>query len=168
MRAASTVGNLQARLEPLLGRWRALSPRDRMLAGVGLAVVVLYAAWSLGLQPALRTLKQAPAQIAALDSQLQAMQRLAAEAASLKALAPLPPSQAALALKAASDRLGEGAKLAVQGERAVLTFKGVGGDALQQWVGEAREGARARVLEAQFVRDGNGFAGSMTVSVGGG
>ena len=166
--AAAPLAGLQARLEPALARWRGLSPRDRSLAALGAAVVLGYAVWSLGVQPALKTLRQAPSQLAALDADLQAMQRLAAEAAALKAQPPMPPSQAAAALKAASDRLGDAAKLSVQGERAVLTFKGLGADALQQWLGEVREGARARPVEAQFARDGNGFAGSVTVTLGGG
>jgi general secretion pathway protein M len=162
------LAGLWAWLEPALVRWRGLSPRDRSLAAFGAAILMGYAAWSLGIAPALKTLRQAPVQLAALDGELQAMQRLAAEAATLKAQPPLPPSQAAAALKAASDRLGDAARISVQGERAVLTFKGLGADALQQWLGEVREGARARPVEAQFTRDVNGFAGSVTVTLGGG
>ena len=165
---AGRASGLGARLAPLQERWRALSPRDRTMALIGATVLAAYALWAIGLQPALRTLKQAPAQIAVVDAELQSMQRMAAEAAELKAQPPLPPDQAAAALKAASDRLGDRARLALQGERAVLTFNGLGGEALRGWLGEVRAGARARPVEAQFNRDAQGFAGSITVALGAG
>ena len=163
---AATASGIAAKLAPLRARWGALSPRDRSMALLGAGVLAAYALWAVGLQPALRTLRQAPVQIAALDAEMQAMQRLASEASELKAQPPLPADQAAAALKAASDRLGDRARLALQGECAVLTFNGLGGEALRGWLSEVRAGARARPVEAQFARDAQGFAGSVTVALG--
>ena len=75
--------------------------------------------------------------------------------------------QAATALRAATAQLGERAKLAIQGDRATLTFTGVPADALRAWLGEARSAARARPTEAQLVKAATGYSGSVTLSLGG-
>ena len=118
-------------------------------------------------QPAWRTLARAPAEIDTLDAQLQSMQRLAAEAQELRAAPPVTPDQATAALKAATARLGDKARLALQGERAVLTLNGVGTGALRDWLAEARAGARARPLEANLTRASQGYSGTLVVGLGG-
>lgn len=152
---------------PLAVRWRELSARDRRLALLAAAVLALFLLWTLALRPALRTLATAPAQIEAAELELQAMQRLAAEAARLRSIPPMPAAQAALALKVASDRLGDGAKLSVQGDRAVLTFTRLGSDALRNWLTEVRAGARARPIEARITREAQGHSGTVTLVLGG-
>lgn len=148
-------------------RWAALAERERLLLGAGAAVLGLALLWLVALQPALRTLKAAPAQHAELDRQAQAMQRLAAEARSLRAAPPLAPGLAAQALQGATARLGSGARLTLQGERAVLMLSGVHGDALAQWLAEARNGARARPVEAKLSFGEQGYTGSIVVVLGG-
>lgn len=149
-------------------RWAALAERERWLLGIGAAVVGLALVWAVALQPALRTLKAAPAQHAELDRQTQAMQRLAAEARGLRAAPPLAPGLAAQALQGATARLGAAGKLTLQGERAVLTLSGVHGDALARWLAEARNGARARPVEARLSFGEQGYSGSLVVVIGGG
>ena len=85
-----------------------------------------------------------------------------------KAAPPVPPAQSAVALKAASDRLGDKAKLSLQGERAVLTLNGVGAEALRSWLAEVRSGARARPIDAQLTRGPQGFTGTLVVLTPGG
>lgn len=77
---------LQAQLAPLQQRWQALAPRERLGATLGLGLLLVFLVWSLAVQPALKTLRTAPAQQATLDAQLAQMQRLAAEASELRAL----------------------------------------------------------------------------------
>ena len=60
---------LQAR-EQLRNWWRARVPRERLALGAAAAVLGLFIAWLLLVQPALRTLREAPARIDALDAQL--------------------------------------------------------------------------------------------------
>jgi general secretion pathway protein M len=120
----------------------------------------------LAVQPAWRTLRAAPAQLDALDAQLQGMQRLAGEAKELRGMPPVNVAQAMTALKAASDRLGDKAKLSVQGERAVLTLTAVGTEQLRGWLAEARSGARARPVEATLTRGPVGYSGSIVVAIG--
>jgi general secretion pathway protein M len=149
-------------------RWRALPPRERLgltLAGIAIGIAVL---WMIAVGPALRTLRETPAQIDALDAQLQSMQRLAAEARDLRGAAPVAATQAALALKSATDRLGDKGRINMQGDRATLTLNGVTGDGLRAWLTEARSGARARPIEARLTRGPQGYAGTLVVSIGGG
>ena len=164
----STAPNaLSKALAPAAAWWRTLSERDRTLATAGGAVLALFLLWLLVLQPAFRTLNQAPSEMDRLDLQLQTMQRLAAESAELRATPPVNPEQAQAALKAATERLGDKAKLSLQGDRAVLTLNGAGTEALRGWLAEARSGARARPLEANLLRAGTGYSGTLVVAVGG-
>ena len=153
---------------PLQAWWRGLARREQTLVGVAAAVVLLGAVWALAVQPAWRTLARAPAELDALDAQLQAMQRLAGEAQQLRAAPPVAPEQAAAALKAATARLGEQGRLALQGDRAVLTLNNVATGALRDWLAEARAGARARPVEANLTRGASGTSGTLVVAIGGG
>jgi len=146
--------------------WASLAPRERRLVAWGAALLGLFLVWLLAVQPAVETLRSAPAEHDRLDVQLQGMQRLAAEVAGLRATPPVSADQATAALKAATDRLGEQARLTLQGDRAVLTLNGVGSGALRDWLAEARSGARARPVEATLSRGANGFSGTLVLSFG--
>lgn len=147
--------------------WSTRSRRERQTVTLLAVVVGLLVVWTLLVQPAWRTVRAAPAELDALDAQLQQMQRIAAESRDLRGTAPISATQAGLALKAASDRLGDKARLTLQGDRAVLTLSGVGADALRGWLNEARAGARARPMEAQLQRGPTGYTGTLTVALGG-
>lgn len=148
--------------------WRGLAGRERRLALLAAAITLLGLLWLLAVQPAWRTLARAPAELDLLDAQLQSMQRLAAEAQQLRSAPPVTPDQAATALRSATDRLGDRGKLALQGERAVLTLNGVGTGALRDWLSEARAGARARPLEANLTRAASGYSGTLVLAIGSG
>jgi general secretion pathway protein M len=156
-----------ASLAALGGWWHGLALREKRLLVVGGAIVVLFALWSLAVQPALRTITQAPAELDGLEVQLQTMQRLAAEAGTLRAAPAINPEQAAAALRAATERLGDKGKLLLQGDRATLTLMGVGTAALRDWLAEARSGARARPLEATLARGAQGYSGTLVMTIGG-
>ncbi|MCE9660301.1 MAG: type II secretion system protein M [Burkholderiales bacterium] len=146
--------------------WQARAPRERQLILVMAISVGVLLVWLTLIQPALRTLREAPVDLDRLDQQMQQMQLAAGEMQSLRAASPVPTEQATTALRAATAQLGSGAKLAVQGDRATLTFTGIQGDALRAWLGEARSAARARPMEAQLVKAASGYSGSVTVSLG--
>ena len=158
---------LTAWSEPLLGAWKRLPRRERRLVGLMAALLGGLLFWLLAVQPAWRTLHEAPARIETLETQLQSMQRLAAEARELRAAPSLGMAQASEALSAASARLGDKGKLTLQGERAVLTLSGVSSEQLRNWLAEARSGARARPVEAQLSLGPQGFSGSIVVALGG-
>lgn len=146
-------------------RWKELGARER--AGLALAASVLALAllWWVGIQPAWQTLRSAPARLDALDAQTLTMRRLADQARELRQASPPGAAQAAQALKAASERLGQAARLSMQADRAVLTLEGLDPQALRSWLAEVRTGARARTVEAQLVRSGPGFSGTVTVVI---
>src|SRR5450432_1608197 len=97
--------------------WQARAPRERQLIVVmGIAVGALVV-WLTLLQPALRTLRDAPIDLDKLDLQMQQMQLAAGEMQALRAASPVPSEQAATALRGATAQLGEKAKVAIQGDR---------------------------------------------------
>jgi general secretion pathway protein M len=148
-----------------LARWKALAPREKVLVGAAAGLLAAVVLWAVGVQPAWRTLERAPAQLDALDVQTLTMRRLAAEVRELRQSAPPSTMQATEALNAATQRLGPGARLAVQADRAVLTLEGISPEALRAWLVEARSGARARPLEVQLMQAGAGFSGTVTVAI---
>jgi general secretion pathway protein M len=150
-----------------LQQWQAMGERERLGLQIAAAVLVALLFWSIALAPALRTLKAAPAQIEAVELQLQKMQAQAAEAKTLRGSPTVSTAQAQAALTSASERLGSAARLAITGDRAVLTLNGVGSEPLQAWLGEVRAAGRARPVEAQLTRGSQGFSGSVVLVLGG-
>ncbi|HEY4068587.1 MAG TPA: type II secretion system protein GspM [Burkholderiaceae bacterium] len=148
--------------------WRARTPRERQAVVVVVLVLVLFLLWSLFVQPALRTIREAPAQLDRLEAQTQQVQRATNEVDVLRGATRVSPAQAGAALKAATDRLGANAKLNLQGDRATLTIAGTGVDAtaLRGWLTEARSGARARPIDAQLQRSSAGYTGTLGVVLG--
>ena len=147
--------------------WQARTPRERQLMALVGCVLGFFVVWSLFVQPALQTVRQAPAELDRLDAQLQRMQRVADESGALRATPRVAPSQAAQAMRAAAAQLGDRARLTLQGDRATLTLVGVDPEALRAFLVEARSGARARPNEAQLQRAAQGYTGSIGFTVGG-
>jgi len=145
--------------------WQARAPRERQLLAAGAVAIVVLIVWLIAVQPALNTLRRTPVELDALDLQWQQMQLAALESEALRAASPVPPAQAADALRAATERLGSKAKLVIQGDRATLNFTGIAFEDLRAWLGEARSGARARPLEAQLLKAASGYSGSISVSL---
>lgn len=140
----------RSRLAPVRAAWQGLAARERRLIGLAIWVVGAGLLFGLTIQPAWRTVQQAPRLIAELDEQRRTMQAQAADVAAWRAVPPLPTGQAAAALQAAAQRLAPRARLSLQGDRAVLSFEGLSGSELQAWLSESRAGARARAVEAQW------------------
>ncbi|CAD5372566.1 Type II secretion system protein M [Rubrivivax sp. A210] len=160
--------SVQPWLAPIAAWWRGLASRERTGLALAGAALALYALLALAVLPAWRSIARAPLELDALETQLQTMQRLAAEAQQLRAAAPVSAEQAAAALKAATARLGDKARLTLQADRAVLMINGVSTGQLRDWLAEARSGARARPVEANFVRGANGHTGTLVLAFGGG
>jgi len=159
------LASLRTQLREL---WRSRAPRERLILGSLLILLAVAVVWLIAVQPALRTLREAPAQLDRLDAQLQQMQRMAAESKTLRNPIRISPGQAATSLKAATDRLGDGARITIQGDRATLVVTGVSGPALRAWLAEARTAAHARAVEVQLLRNPQGYAGSVIVTLGAG
>jgi len=153
----------------LRARWRALAARERMALGLMALLLGGLLLWLLAIRPAWSTVRDAPAQLAQVEAQLQQMQRLADEARGLRGAAPVSSTQAATALRAATERLGPGARISIVGERATLTLAtAIPTDALRSWLAEARSAARARPVDVTLTRSPAGFTGSVVVVSGAG
>jgi general secretion pathway protein M len=146
--------------------WRALAPRERLAIGLAAWALGVLLLWLVGVQPALRTLRDAPLQIDAVEAQLQAMQAMAAETVALRSSAPVSKAQAVAALTSATEAMGSKGRLVIQGDRAVLTLTAADTESLRQWLELARTAARARPVEAQWSRAANGYTGTLVVSLG--
>lgn len=150
---ASTRASAAPSLNAVHARWAQLAPRERNLLGLALALIGLALLWQLLLAPALRTLRTAPAQTQALDTQLQRMQALQAQAKALQQQAPLSYDEALRALNQATKQtLGATAQISVSAERATVTLQAASADALAQWLTQARLNARSTPLEARLNR----------------
>lgn len=147
--------------------WRSRARRERQALGAVAVVLLAFAVWSLLVQPALRSVRAAPEQLDRLEAQMQQVQRVAAESTALRAIAPVAATQAGIALKSAADRLGDRGRLTLQGDRATLTLTGVSLEALRGFLLEARNGARARPIEAQLQRGPQGYSGTLSVALAG-
>lgn len=147
--------------------WRSRAPRERQALGTGFFVVLLGLVWLVLVQPAWRTAREAPARLEQLDRQLQQLQTTAAEVRVLRNATPVSSMQANAALKAATDRLGERARISMQGDRATLNFTAIPAEALRSWLNEVRSAARARPVEASLSRVADGYSGTMVLTLGG-
>ena len=137
----------------LPARWNQLAPREKSLLGGALAVIALALLWQLVLAPSLLTLRTATAQGLALDTQLQHMQSLQAQAKVLQKQAPLAYDDAVRALNLATKQtLGSTAQISGVAERANVTLQAARADALAQWLAQARVNARSTPLEARITR----------------
>lgn len=167
--APGTAGTQRVRalLAPLRQRWLAMSERERRIAGVVIALVLVVALWLLAVAPALKTVRTAPQRLEELDAQLQQMQRLAGETAQLRALPPVGSLQSQAALKAATDVLGPAGRLQLGGDRATVTFTNGTGTQLRDWLAEVRSTARVRPVEANLTRGAQGYSGTVIVQMPG-
>lgn len=147
--------------------WKARAPRERLAVLVAAGLVGLFLVWLIFVQPAWRTLREAPVRLDALDAQLQQMQRLAGEATQLRALPPVGSLQSQAALKAATDALGPAGRLVLGGDRATVTFTNATGTQLRDWLAEVRSAARVRPIEANLTRGAQGYSGTVIVQMPG-
>jgi general secretion pathway protein M len=159
--------NSQELKAALAERFAALNEREQQLVRFGAWAAALLLVWWLAVQPAWRTLTRTPAELDRVERQLQDMQGQAQEVRELRAVPAVSGPQALEALQAATARLGGLATLNVNNGRAVLTLKGVGSEALQAWLVEARHAARAQPVEAQLQRGAGGYLGSITLALPG-
>jgi len=138
--------------QQMLARWAAMAPRERQMAQVAAALVILAVVVLVFIRPAWKSMQQTPVQLREVSSQVGRMRALADEAQLLRQQPPVSPVQAESALKAATDRLGATAKLSIQGDRATVEFTKVLGESLADWLGEVRAAARVRPLEANLTQ----------------
>ena len=140
--------------ETLQRRWNSLLPREKTLVQVTAAVIGVALLWWLAVAPALQTLRTANTRHQALDTQLQQMKRLQAQAQQLQTQPKIGADESLRALEASvKQRLGTGGQLNVAGDRATVTLKAVPAEAIAPWLAQVRSNARALPVEARLVRN---------------
>ena len=129
----------------------ALPDKDRQRLLVLAAVFLALMLWTWNLAPALKTLREVPLQLSQLDAQTQQLKAMRAQAQTLQKSPRIKPNEAvSLLQKAASEVLGNGARLNIEGPRATLTLSGVSADSLAQFVALARIQSQAMPIEAHL------------------
>jgi general secretion pathway protein M len=171
MKRSASPASTHTRMAWLGTLWQGLPQRQRQWATAGLLILAAALLWWIALQPALTTLRTASAQRQALDLQLHAMRQLQAEATAMRATnQPLPAlrrdeAQQALT-EAVRQHLGESARLAPGPKDTTLTLEGVSGQALAQWLAQARIEARTLPTQAHLERQAGGtWKGQMTLAL---
>lgn len=153
-------------IETYLNYWRQLKLRERRLILAAFWLIVAALLWWLAIAPAVKTIKEAPAQHRALDAQLQNMRALSAEAKNLQSQPKLGLDEAQKALQSAvTQRFGTTAQLNLTGERANLTLKNAPPQELALWLTQARVNARALPTEAKLNRNGDLWDGTLVLTL---
>ncbi len=143
----------QAALQALSQRWQALSPREQRLMSFGAALLVVMVVWLAALAPALRTVREVPAQQAVLDAQWQQLKDLQSQAQTLQQQPRITQTEALRALQSSTtEHLGNSAQLQTLGERSTVTLKAVPAPALASWLAQVRTQARAVPVQAHLQR----------------
>lgn len=135
---------------PMHAFWQQRSLRERRALQWAAVVLGLAAIWSVALAPALRTWQEAPNKQIELDRLTQQMQQMQAQARQWQASPVISRAQAIAWLQAHAKDLGPDAQLQVQGELVQLSVQAAPADALAEWIGQAREHARAKPVQAQM------------------
>lgn len=153
-------------MQTYLNYWRQLKMSEKRLILVAFWLILTALIWWLAIAPALNTIKEAPAQHRALDSQLQSMRALSAEAKNLQSQPKLGLDEAQKALQSAvTQRFGTSAQLNLTGERASLTLKNANPQELALWLTQARVNARALPAEVKLNRIGEGWDGTLVLNL---
>jgi len=134
-----------------LNTFQALPDKDRQRLLVLASVFLSLMLWTWNLAPALKTLREVPLQLSQLDAQTQQLKAMQAQAQTLQKSPRIKPNEAAsLFQKSASEVLGNGARLNIEGTRATLTLSGVSADSLAQFVALARTQSQTMPIEAHL------------------
>jgi general secretion pathway protein M len=119
---------------------------------LALALVLLsLILWTWQISPALKTLRDMPAQLAQLQDQTQQLKLMQAQAQALQKSPRVQAKDARTLLqKVATENLDNGARLNIEGSRATLTISRVSAESLAQFLALARTQAQALPIEAQL------------------
>ena len=134
-----------------LSSLQSLPPKDRQrLLALALVLLALIL-WTWQISPALKTLRNMPAQLAQLQDQTQQLKLMQAQAQALQKSPRVQAKDARTLLqKVATENLDNGARLNIEGSRATLTISRVSAESLAQFLALARTQAQALPIEAQL------------------
>ncbi len=149
-----------------LNTWRQLKMSERRLILIAFCLIIIALLWWFAIAPALKTIKEAPAQHRELDKQLLNMRTLSAEAKNLQNQPRLALDEAQKALQSSvTQRFGSAAQLNLTGERASLTLKNANPQELTLWLTQARVNARALPTDVKLNRIGDTWDGTLLLNL---
>ncbi|RYZ06214.1 MAG: type II secretion system protein M [Comamonadaceae bacterium] len=153
--------------QDLRNRWNGLAPREQTMVAGAAAVVLLALLWWIALGPALATLRSAEAQHRTLDTQLQQMQRLQAQARAMQAQPRQGHEEAMRQLELTiRQQLGVAARYTIAGDRVTVTLANAPAQAFAQWLAQVRSNARAIPGEARLTRNAaGGWDGTLVLTL---
>ena len=159
-------GQLVNRTQMATQAWARLALRERRMVAWAAGLVLVALVWILGVAPALKTLRAAPAQHEILDAQLQSMRKLAAQAKGLQSRPAVTRADALRTLQASlQQRLGASAQFNVAGDRVTVTLKNAAPDALAQCLAQARVNARVAPTQSRLTRVADGWDGTVVLEL---
>jgi general secretion pathway protein M len=148
---------MNAQVQQLRARFNALASREKLMVAGAALVIVLAIVWLVAVGPALATLRTAGQQRRTLDVQLQRMVALKAQAQSLQSQPKANRDEALRQLEqSVRQRLGTAGRMTVSGDRVTVALTGVAGDALAQWLAQARSAAHTLPSDAHLTRNASG------------
>lgn len=154
-------------LQQLRAHWAGLAPREQALVAAAAGLVAVALLWWVALAPAISTLRSAEADHRVLDTQLQQMRRLQAQARAMQSQPRLGQAEAMRQLESAvRQQLGTSARYIVDGERVTITLANTPATALAQWLTQVRTNARAIPGEARLTRNAaDGWDGTLVLTL---
>lgn len=144
-------------------RWSQASAREQTLVRIAISVLLLAALWFIALRPAWVGLKAARAQAPVVRAQYEQVLQLQAQANALRAQASGAPIDGAAVLQSALSGLEKNARMAVQAERATVSFKDAKPEALARFLEQARLTAHASTQEMHLSQTGGLWTGKLVL-----
>jgi len=153
-------------------KWAQLSRREQAMVTIAALLLGVTLLWSVGLKPALSTLRTAPSQRDAAQATQERLQSLALEATQLRSGAaaagvqadPMRTQDSGLddaTLALVRTALGGSANLEAQGRFVTVTFDGASADQLRQALRALRSRLRAQLVEAELTPTSGGVRGRL-------
>lgn len=146
--------------------WSKRAAREKNMLIAAAVLVAAALVWRVGVSPALKTLRNAAEQQGVLQTQLQALAQMQAEARKLQSQPVATQAEAMAALNASVQQsFGNAADITVRASDASVTLRAVSADALAQWLAATRANAHATVLQARLTRTGERWSGSLQLGL---
>lgn len=145
--------------------WRRASAREQVAMRIAATLVLLALLWWVGLQPALKTLKNTRTQAPVVRAQYEQMLQLQAQAAAMRAQVQQPVPDPQAALQDSISTLEKSARMALAGERATVSFKQVRPADLALWLEQVRLKAHSSVLEMHISQAAGLWSGNVLVQL---
>jgi len=145
--------------------WLRASAREQVALRIAATLLVLALVWWVGLQPALKTLKNARTQAPVVRAQYEQMLQLQAQAAAMRAQVQQPVSDPKAVLQDSISTLENNARVALAGERATVSFKQARPADLALWLEQLRLKAHSSVLEMHMTQAAGLWSGSVLVQL---